>query len=116
MAVDKTFEKADNVYLPVASGVLSGQPCAVGALTGVAVTDRDTTGFATVDFSGAYTLTVNAVNAGGNLAIAVGDPIYFVSGDTIKLSGKVAGLLFGFALDALASGTSGAIRVKLHHD
>ena len=114
MAANKHFEMGIQLNLAVASGVLSGDPVVVGNLAGVALTDRDSSGNATVDFSGVYTLSVKGVNDAGNVAVAVGDAIYFVSGDTPKLSKKSgAGILFGYALGAVTSSSTGSIDVKL---
>src|ERR1019366_8610250 len=94
----------------VASGVTSGQACIVGSgMVGVALTTRDTSGNATVDFGGVYTLSCKAINDDGASAIALGDPIYYVDTDTPKLSKKASGIFFGFAWSALASGTTGNV-------
>lgn len=112
MAKNLVFAEGRRLNLPVGAGVKSGDPVAIGAMTGVALNDRDAAGNATVDFGGVYELSVKAVSDVGNSAVAVGDQLYFVVGDTPKLSKKSStGLYFGFALDAVGSGETATIRV-----
>lgn len=99
--------------LAVVSGVVSGDPVLIGQMPGVALTDRDASGNASVDFEGVYSLSVKGANDAGNVAVAVGDPIYFVSGDTPKLSKKASGTLYGYALAAVTSGSTTTIAVML---
>jgi hypothetical protein len=113
MATNKKNELGFTEYLGVASGVLSNQPVQVGNLTGVATFDRDSANSSTVDFQGVYTLSVKGVNDAGNVAVAVGDPIYFISTDTPVLSKKASGTLFGYALAAVNSGATTSIDVLL---
>jgi predicted RecA/RadA family phage recombinase len=113
MAKNQRYEFGDKIPLPVASGTVSGAPVAVGQIPGVALTDRDANGNATVHTAGVYDLTVNGVDGSGNAAVAAGDILYYVSGDTIKLSKKTSGVRFGYAMGALSSGASGTIPVKI---
>lgn len=113
MATNKTNELGFQEYLAVASGVVSGDPVQVGNLTGVALFDRDAAGKSTVDFQGVYNLSVKGVNDAGNVAVAAGDAIYFITGDTPKLSKKASGTLFGFAKAAVTSGSTATIEVIL---
>lgn len=113
MAANKKNELGFTEYLAVTSGVLSGDPVQVGALTGVATFDRDTAGKTTVDFQGVYSLSVKGINDAGNVAVAVGDAIYFVSGDTPKLSKKASGTLFGYALGVVLTSATTTIDVML---
>lgn len=100
-------------FLTVGAGVKSGDPVAVGQITGVALIDADANNKATVDTAGVYDLSVKAIDAGGNSAVAVGDAIYFVSGDAPKLSKKNTGVLFGYALEAVDAGATDTINIKL---
>lgn len=99
--------------------VKSEDPVAVGQLVGVALIDEVTTagdpllGKATVDTGGVWNLDVAGINGAGNSAVAVGDPIYYVSADTPRLSKKDTGVLFGHALAAVASGETTEIPVRL---
>jgi hypothetical protein len=115
MATNKKAERGNPIYVPVASGVKANDVCLAGTvalgLTGVALTDRDSANSASVDVEGVYAVSVAAVNGGGNSAVAVGDPIYYVDADTPKLSKKTAGVLFGFALETIGSGSTATINV-----
>lgn len=113
MATNTKYQEARTLTCAVASGVVSGDVCAVGEMVGVAQTNRDSNGNAAVDFGGAYNLSVKGVDDAGNIAIAAGDPIFFVSGDTPKLSAKRTGLFVGYALAAVTSGSTSTIAVKL---
>lgn len=113
--MNNLIQNGEVLTLAVSSGVVSGDPVVVGAINGVALIDRDSAGQATVQTSGVFDLSVAAVNDAGNTTIAIGDRIYYVSGDTPKLSRKAtAGTLFGIALEANASsGTTATINVAL---
>lgn len=114
MATNKVFERGVALRLPVGSTILSGQPCIVGNILGVAATDYSATDTAaSVDREGVYNLTVNAVNDAGNVAVAAGDAIYYVGTDAIVLSKKKSGRFFGYAMDAVTSGSNAVIRVIL---
>lgn len=108
MATNRVFADARKLSYAVPSGVSSGDPVMIGAMPGVALTDRDDEGFATVDHGGAYRLAVEATEG----AIAVGDVLYFQSvGD--PLDNDDGGDHFGYALQAVASGLEASIPVKL---
>ncbi len=105
MAQNEVHEFARRLVEPVAAGVVSGDPVLVGQRTGVAMSSRDTSGNASVDYLGGYNLSVKAVNDSGNSAVAYGDMIYYVDTDTPKLSKKASGIPFGFARSEGLSGT-----------
>jgi predicted RecA/RadA family phage recombinase len=113
MATNEKFSSGDKLYLAVASGVVSGDPAAFGKMVGVAQTDRDADGKATLDFEGVYNLSVKGVDASGNLAIAAGDKLYFTVGDTPKINVKATGIPMGYALEAVNSGATATIQVRL---
>lgn len=113
MAQNRVFESGKYLSVAVASTVVSGDPVLVGSMCGIATTDYNAaTGKASVDFGGVYDLSVNAVNNAGNSAVAIGDPIYYVAGDTPVLSKKQTGVLFGFAMETITSGSTATINVK----
>lgn len=100
------------LWLNVGVGVKSGDPVAVGQITGVATIDADADGNATVDTQDVYDLSVKGIDAGGNSAVAIGDAIYHVAADNPKLSKKNTGVLFGYALETVAAGGTDTINVK----
>lgn len=94
----------------------SGAPIRFGAQTGVALTDEgEGSNIATetsVDFGPTcWDLSVKGVNDSGNSAVAVGDAIFYVDADTPKLSKKSSGYFFGFAKEAVGSGSTTTINV-----
>ena len=112
MAKNRIFASGRTLSLAIAT-ITSGSPVAKGQITGVALTDTDADGNVTVDTEGVYDLSVKGVDGSGNSAVAVGDAIYYVDGDTPKLSKKATGVPFGFALETVASAGTDTIRVKL---
>lgn len=91
----------------------SGDPCLFGQVPGVALIDEDTDGNTTIDTAGVYALSVKGIDGSGNKAVAVGDILYFTSGDTPPLSVKATGVRFGYALAAVTSGSTATINVKV---
>lgn len=92
----------------------SGDPCRWGEVTGVALTDERADGTTTVRFVDAVVdVPVKGVNGAGNSAVADGDEIFYVDADTPALSKKATGRLFGQAMEAVAAGQTGTIRVRL---
>jgi predicted RecA/RadA family phage recombinase len=91
----------------------SGDPVLMGQIPGVALVDEDAAGETTVALDGAFELSVKGIDGSGNSAVAKGDAIYYVTGDTPKLSKKTAGVLFGYALAAVSSGATATIAVEV---
>lgn len=92
----------------------SGDPVLCGQIPGVALINKDAVdNKTTFARDGAFALSVKGVDGGGNSAVAVGDAIYYVTGDTPKLSKKTAGVLFGYALGTVASGATATITVDV---
>ncbi|HEY8767997.1 MAG TPA: DUF2190 family protein [Dehalococcoidia bacterium] len=104
MAKNRAFANARKNYYPVASGVLSGDPTCVGQIPGVALTDRDAAGYASLDTGGAYSLEVEGQPAAGDI-------LYWHSTKTINATSS-GGTRFGYAMQTIASGTA-TIPVKL---
>lgn len=92
----------------------SGDPVLFGSYcTGVALTDEAADGKTTVLFGDFIAdLSVKGVNDSGNSAVAVGDTIFYNSADTPVLNKKSSGVFFGFALEAVDSGSTDTIKVK----
>jgi len=115
MAKNEVYKDADHLLLPVVSGVVSGEPVVIGSLVGVAETDRDANGNATVALKGAYTLQAAAAT------YAVGDPIYgHASGGgavtaRVQLVDKTSttGTLLGKSLEAKTLAATGSLIVRL---
>lgn len=104
---NEVYRDADRIVVPVPAGTVSGDPVLIGALPGVAATDRDADGNATVWFAGAYALTVTGAIAG------IGDPVYITgAGGLDATDGAGANTLFGHALATKGAG-DGVITVKL---
>lgn len=121
MAKNRNFADGDQLSLAPTSApgttALSGDPVIVGQIPGVALKDATDTvansGTAPIQFDGVYTLSVKAIDGGGNSAVAVGDILYYVAADTPRLSKKNTGVRFGYALEAISSGATQSIKVKV---
>lgn len=87
MATNEVFRYANRVTLNVGSGVKSGDPVKVGALAGVAQTDADEDGNASVWLEGAHTFPLAS-------AVSQGDLVY-IEGSTLSGAGDQ---VFGCAL------------------
>lgn len=91
----------------------SGDPLLLGDVPGWAETAKDANGNTSALLGeGVRTTPVKGVNAGGNNAVAYGDVLYYVAGDTPPISKKVAGVRFGVALGAVTSGSTTTIQVR----
>ena len=92
MAKNEVYRNADHIDLPVPAETKSGDPVFVGSLPGVAVTDRQSDGTATVWRTGAFLLEV------GDAVANVGDPVHLPQGSKVLTAAAVAGRVFGYAL------------------
>lgn len=90
----------------------SGDPVIDGVIPGVALTTEDAGGLTTVALDGDFNLSVQGTN-GSNTAVADGDILYYVSGNTPKLSKTTSGVRFGYARAAVTSGATATIRVQV---
>jgi predicted RecA/RadA family phage recombinase len=113
MATNTVHELGTNLEVVIA-GVVSGDPVVVGQVPGVAETTPEaTTNRLVMQTCGVYNLSVKGIDGVGNAAVAGGDILYFVKADTPKLSKKATGVRYGYALDAVVSGATTTIRVKI---
>ena len=122
MATNRIFEKGTQLSvvpdLAPNATVASGDPVAVGQLPGVALTDADDTvasgGECTVQFDGVFDLEVVGTSDDGTTgaAIAVGDIVFLDTDATLNVD-TTNGIRFGYALEAVASGATTTIRVKV---
>jgi predicted RecA/RadA family phage recombinase len=117
MAANEVYNQGDFLPLTVGASVAAGSPVCVGQLPGVTVTATGSSGTQNatvcVKNGAVFNLSVKAVDGGGNSAVSVGDIIYWVVGDTPKLSKKNTGVKFGIALQAITSGSTATIPVRL---
>lgn len=112
MAGNKRFLEGKKITVPVAAGEVSGNPIAVGQITGVALIDRTPAGNVTLDREGVYSLNVSATAA----PVTVGMPIYWAANANpdLRLSEVAAGgILFGYSLAAIAQGQAAVVDVVL---
>jgi len=96
----------------------SGQPVRIGQITGVALVDERAGGDTSVDFGPAvYDLSVEGIDDNGNAAVSAGDQLFYVDADIDDGSGflskKASGYFFGFALEAVDSGSTTTIKVMV---
>lgn len=108
MAKNRRFSGAPRTRtLPVLAGVVSGGPVIVGMLPGVALTDRDAAGNATVQLDGAFEVSVT-----GALA-TVGLPVYITSATGALVVAPGVGIqLFGHGLATKGAG-AGLVLVEI---
>ncbi|MER2142187.1 MAG: DUF2190 family protein [Eubacteriales bacterium] len=106
MAKNMSLPKALHIELPVPSGVKSGDPVAVGAFRGVAQTDRDENGNATVWLDGSTVQTVTGAVA------SVGLPVYIKTADRTLSTTATDSVLFGYALGTKAA-AAGPLEIAL---
>lgn len=117
MATNMVYEDGDELSVVCTNPTTpaSGGPVRVGYRCGVALTAEseggNASGYTTVKFDGVFDLSVKAVDDNGNSAVAIGDPLYYVDADTPKISKKASGYAFGYALEAIDSGSTATIQV-----
>ncbi|MFI6296849.1 capsid cement protein [Nonomuraea sp. NPDC050790] len=116
MATNQVYDEGDQfaVVCSAPTTPASGDPVLVGQLPGVALIAENADGLTTVKFNGVYRLSVKGEGAGGNAAVAVGDILYYEAGQTPPVNKDATnGVRFGYALDAVSSGATTTIRVKI---
>jgi predicted RecA/RadA family phage recombinase len=126
MAKNVVFEEGDqlSVVCTQPATPVSGDPVLFGDLPGVALTDEGKGGNAatrtSVKLEGVIETPVKGINGGGNSAVADGDVIYYVAGDTPPLSKKATGVRFGVAMgkptdtgNLVGTGATATIRVRI---
>jgi len=115
MATNIVFEYGRRLSVPCTypATPASGDPVIFGDLPGVAIGAEDTDGLTVVQFEGVADVSVKAIDGGGNSAVASGDVIYYVDGDTPVLSKKNTGVRYGLALEAITAGATDTINVRI---
>ncbi|RSN12816.1 hypothetical protein DMB42_11600 [Nonomuraea sp. WAC 01424] len=113
MATNIRFEEGDQLYVTVTHPAtpVSGNPVRYGQRPGVALTDEKADGKTTVKFDGVASFSVKGIDQSGNSAVAEGDILYYVDGDTPNLSKKNTGVRFGYAAGAVSSAATATIDV-----
>lgn len=118
MATNQKYASIYELSVPVTDPATpaSGDPVRFGSFTGVALCDEGDGGNASdhtsVDFGPkAWTLSVKGVDDGGNSAVVAGDELFYVDGDTPKISKKASGYFYGYAMEGVNSGATKSITV-----
>lgn len=122
MATNRIFAKGTQLKvapdLCANATVASGDPVAVGQIPGVALDTADDTvandGECTVQFDGVFDLEVVGTSDDGTTgaAIGIGDVVYIDTDGTLNVDTS-NGIRFGYALEAVASGATETIKVKV---
>lgn len=112
MAKNEKYADGNELQLAVIAGTVSGGPVIVGMLVGVAVTDRDANGNASVKLGqGVFTHTVTATGT-----ITVGQPIFITSATYALTDAAGAGKqLFGHAVSGSTGTGAKSIDVRTAH-
>ena len=105
MALNEIYRDGDHIALPVAEGTKSGDPVAVGSLVGVAQTDRDAAGNATVWLTGVFDVPVSDAVASVGLAV-------YITSAGVLTNAASGNTIVGYAL-ATKGATAGYIPVKI---
>lgn len=116
MATNQIFKDGDvlSIAATLPATPASGGPVLVGQLPGVALTDERSDGTTSIAFKGVFDLSVEGANNAGNVAVAAGDILYYDTAATVKINkDNTNGVRFGYALEAVSSGATATIRVKL---
>lgn len=117
MATNRVHEHGKNLLLVCSSPATpaSGDPVLIGQIPGVALADEQTDGYTSVQMDGVFDLSVQGHDdAAANVAVAVGDILYYDAAATVKLNKDATnGVRFGYALEAVASGATDTIQVKV---
>jgi predicted RecA/RadA family phage recombinase len=119
MATNKVYDRGVQLSLAATDPTTpaSGDPVLVGQMPGVALINETADGKTSVAFEGVFTLSVKGVTtAAAGSAVAIGDILYYVPGNTPKLSkatGDAGAVRFGYALGTVASAATGTIQVRL---
>lgn len=110
MAINEIYKDGNELVLPVASTVKSGNLVQVGQLIGVAqndaVTGQDGNTYATLKMNGVFKFTTA-------VAVTVGAAVYVTSAGVINVTAS-GNKFIGHAVTAKTTTTAGEIYVRLH--
>lgn len=119
MAKNVILENGDQVAVACTDPAVpvSGDPVLYGQMPGVALTNEDANGKTTVKRNGKASFQVKGVTtSGANSAVAEGDILYYVPGNTPKLSkavGDTGAVRFGYAAGTVTAGSTATIEVLI---
>ncbi len=105
MADNIGYTEGNQIRFTKAS-VSSGDPVVIGQIPGVALIDTDANGYITLKRNGSADLEVEAVDVSGTSAIVEGDILYYEAAGDPVINKKTTGVRFGYAMEAVASGTA----------
>lgn len=109
MALNEIYKDGNELVLPVASTVVSGDLVQVGALVGVAQHDakigEDGNYYATLKLNGVFKFTTS-------VAVSVGAAVYVTSGGVINVTAS-GNKFIGHAVKAKAGTSAGDVYVRL---
>lgn len=110
MATNVIFYPGEHLSLPVIADTVSGDPVVLGSnLPGIALTDRDSDGNASVLLAGVgeFTITFTA-------ARAIGDLIYITTATYALSDAAGAGkVVYGVLLTTVAGATEEVVRISI---
>lgn len=110
MATNLRFDPGNQIVVAKAS-ITAGAPVVFGQIPGVALTSTDTAGNITMKTDGVYQMSVVGADGSGNAGITAGAIIYL---DSTELNADVTnGVRWGYALQAVSSGATTSILVKV---
>jgi len=113
MATNRAGSLGRYLTLDLGADFSSGDPVVMGQLYGVVLEDT-VSHVATIDTEGVYNLPVTGeVEDASASAIAAGDIVYFDAEEGHLNADDTDGVRFGYALDAVGSGDTTTIRVRL---
>lgn len=110
MAKNIRFEHTIRLTLPVASGVTSGTPVLVGVIPGVAVTDRDADGNATVQIAGGPVADISLASA---VVTSPGTVLFITAAGVVSATSAASSAVYGAALATKAGGSAAVVPVLL---
>jgi len=109
MALNEIYKDGNELVLPVASTVNSGDLVQVGQIIGVAQNDavqgEDGNWYATLKMNGVFKLTTS-------VAVTVGQAVYVTSGGVINVT-ATSNKFIGHAIQAKAGTSAGSVYVRL---
>lgn len=101
----------DHIPLDLGATVSAGTASQVGIINCVPITDAVSGTAVACKIKGVFSMSVTGADNAGNAAISIGDKLYLDSG--VLNVDNVAGVAWGYALGAVASGDTSTIDVLI---